>query len=101
MQSLGLFGGFGIGSDTIEAGDRVALSSSINSGQKIVDDFAARLQELGFDAGYAVWSASWGAAGAKALANGERSTSAAVQALNEIWYDTINVFMLNAAHADR
>ena len=101
VQSLGLFGGFGIGSDTIEAGDRVALSSSINSGQKIVDDFAARLQELGVDAGYAVWSASWGAAGAKALANGERSTSAAVQALNEIWYDTINVFMLNAAHAHR
>ena len=98
LQSLGLFGRIGIGVDTIEAGDGVALAASINSGKLTVDEFAAHLQEVGLDAGYAVWSAAWGAAGAKALANGERSTKAAVQALNEIWYDTINVFMLNAAH---
>ncbi len=101
LQSLGLFGGIGIGIDTIEAGDGVALAASINSGKITVDEFAAHLQEVGFDAGYAVWSATWGAAGAKALASGERSTKAAVQALNEIWYDTINVFMLNAAHTHR
>ena len=101
LQSLGLFGGIGIGVDTIEAGDGVALAASITSGKMTVDEFAAHLQEVGLDSGYAVWSAAWGAAGAKALANGERSTSAAVQALNEIWYDTINVFMLNAAHTHR
>lgn len=101
LQSLGLFRGIGIGVDTIEAGDGVALAASINSGKMTVDEFAAHLQEVGLDAGYAVWSAAWGAAGAKALENGERSTSAAVQALNEIWYDTINVFMLNAAHTHK
>ena len=99
LQSLGLFGASGIGVDTIEGGNSVALASSINSGKKTVDEFAAQLQEEGVDAGYAVWSASWGVAAAEALANGERSTSAAVQALYEIWYDTINVFMLNAARA--
>jgi len=99
LQALGLYGLSAAGEETIGSGDSAALAASIGVGKRAIDSLAARLQEQGLDAGYAVWSASWGAASADFLQGDERSPDAALQSLYEIWYSSINVSIINAANA--
>ena len=87
---------FDIGSDE-RARAPGSLDAAVESGLATVDGFASQLAQRGLDSGYPVWSATWGSAAEKALTLRERGTAGALLALSEIWYDSITVFMINAA----
>ena len=74
-----------------------ALTAAVGTGLATVNGFASQLGQRGLDAGYPVWSATWGSAAERALTARERATAGGVLALNEIWYDSISVLMINAA----
>ena len=94
-QSFGL-NGFDTDSVT-SAASPGALTAAVETGLATVSGFASQLGQRGLDAGYPVWSATWGAAAAEALTARDRATAGGVLALNEIWYDSISVLMVNAA----
>ena len=77
-----------------------ALQESVLVGKSTIDAVVSRLSEKGVDPSYPVWSSNWGVAGMAAYADSDLQTAASWIALNEVWYDAVNVFMLNAAVLD-
>jgi hypothetical protein len=50
----------------------------------------------GLQPGFANWSTSWGLEAFQTLSSHDRAGEGTVIALNEIWFDTVALFMLNA-----
>jgi hypothetical protein len=70
--------------------------SSLNTGADIVNSQAALIFEKGLQPGFATWSTAWGLEAFTTLSDLGRSGDGTVIALNEIWFDTVALFMLNA-----
>ena len=83
--------------EAVEAMQPEILRTSVITGQNIVNDAASIVAANGLDAGYPVWSSSWGVAGIEEYRDSPAQMAASWIALNEVWYDAVNVFMLNAA----
>ena len=73
------------------------LRTSVLTGDEIVMATASIVAAGGLDPGYAVWSSSWGVAGMEEYRDSPAEMAASWIGLNEVWYDAVNVFMLNAA----
>ena len=83
--------------EVVEAMQPEILRTSVLTGQNIVNTAASIVAANGLDAGYPVWSSSWGVAGIEEYRDSPAQMAASWIALNEVWYDAVNVFMLNAA----
>jgi hypothetical protein len=96
VASLQAFGidDFRFANDTIYVASPDALTASVTLAKFAVDEIAKYLASQGLDAGYAVWTAQWGTAAYQALATTGRGGVGAVLALEELWFDVLNVFML-------
>jgi hypothetical protein len=83
--------------EVVEAMQPEVLRTSVLTGHEIVKDAASIVAANGLDSGYAVWSSSWGVAGMEEYRDSPAQMAASWIGLNEVWYDAVNVFMLNAA----
>lgn len=83
--------------DVVEAMQPEVLRTSVMTGKEIVDAAASIVAAEGLDAGFPVWSSDWGVAGIEEYADSPAQMAASWIALNEVWYDAVNIFMLNAA----
>jgi Lon protease (S16) C-terminal proteolytic domain len=83
--------------EAVEAMQPEILRTSVITGKNIVNDAASIVSANGLDAGFPVWSSSWGVAGIEEYRDSPAQMAASWIALNEVWYDAVNVFMLNAA----
>jgi hypothetical protein len=83
--------------EVVEAMQPEVLRTSVLTGKEIVESAASIVAANGLDSGYAVWSSSWGVAGMEEYRDSPAQMAASWIGLNEVWYDAVNVFMLNAA----
>jgi hypothetical protein len=83
--------------EAVEAMQPEVLRTSVLTGNDIVTSAASINAANGLDSGYAVWSSSWGVAGIEEYQDSPAQMAASWIGLNEVWYDAVNVFMLNAA----
>ena len=83
--------------DAVEVMEPEVLRTSVLTGDKIVTATASIVAAGGLDPGYAVWSSTWGVAGMEEYRDSPAQMAASWIGLNEVWYDAVNVFMLNAA----
>ena len=95
-QAYGAFDG-GAAGEVVEAMEPEVLRTSVLTGDEIVMATASIVAAGGLDPGYAVWSSSWGVAGMEEYRDSPAEMAASWIGLNEVWYDAVNVFMLNAA----
>jgi hypothetical protein len=95
-QAYGAFDGGAVG-EVVEAMEPEVLRTSVLTGDEIVMATASIVAAGGLDPGYAVWSSSWGVAGMEEYRDSPAQMAASWIGLNEVWYDAVNVFMLNAA----
>lgn len=70
--------------------------SSLNTGADIVTSQASLIFDKGLQPGFATWSTAWGLEAFTTLTARGRAGDGTVIALNEIWFDTVALFMLNA-----
>jgi hypothetical protein len=96
VASLQAFGidDFRFANDTLYVASPDALTASITLAKFAVDEIAKYLASQGLDAGYAVWTSQWGTAAYEGLTAAGRGGAGAVLALEELWFDVLNVFML-------
>ena len=87
---------FGIGADPKQADKKELLTSSMLFSKKAVDQVSALLGQRNLDASLPVWASDYGTQTATALAKSPQAAAAAVLALNELYFDVITVFMLQA-----
>ena len=83
--------------EVVEAMQPEVLRTSVLTGKEIVDAAASIVAANGLDAGFPVWSSNWGVAGIQEYQDSPAQMAASWIALNEVWYDAVNIFMLNAA----
>jgi hypothetical protein len=83
--------GFGIGEEVSGSVDEEAVANSIAVSGEAVSALADYAAELSLDAGSSVWSNRWGTAAFDSLSDQGRAGSGAVIALNESWYDVIEL----------
>lgn len=73
-----------------------ALDAAVSVGSATVESYSQELRAKNLTVGYPLWSSRWG----KAAADHYRKTNLAGEAgwvgLNEIWYDAVSMFMMNA-----
>ena len=93
LQSFGI-DDFRFANEAIYVATPAALDASVKLAKFAVDEVAKFLATQNIDAGYAVWSARWGDAAYQALSAGGRGGVGAVLALEELWFDALNVFMM-------
>lgn len=89
--------GSGIGADPDFIGNPAALANSVTTGASWVEAESAAAAAEGLDPSFPLWSSRWAVALAADLSGTPREAAAAVMALDEIWYDSITVAMLDAA----
>lgn len=96
VASLQAFGidDFRFANDSLYVASPDALTASITLAKFAVDEIAKYLASQGLDAGYAVWTSQWGTAAYEGLTAAGRGGVGAVLALEELWFDVLNVFML-------
>lgn len=87
---------FGIGADPSDVGQAEVLASSVRFSKQAVDQVSALLGQRGLDASLPVWSSDYGSSTATAMAKTPQAGAAAVLALNELYFDVVTVFMLQA-----
>ncbi len=73
-----------------------AVLSSLSAGAEIVHSQSSLIFAKGLQPGFANWSTSWGLEAFQTLSSHDRAGEGTVIALNEIWFDTVALFMLNA-----
>jgi hypothetical protein len=83
--------GFGIGEEVSGSVDEEAVANSIAVSGEAVSALADYAAELSLDAGSSVWSNRWGTAAFDSLSDQGRAGSGAVIALNESWYDVMEL----------
>jgi hypothetical protein len=93
LQAFGI-DDFRFANETIYVASPEALKASVALAKFAVDEIAKFLASQGLDAGYAVWTSQWGTAAYEALSATGRGGVGAVLALEELWFDVLNVFML-------
>lgn len=89
IESLGI-----IETPSIQSPDVVL--SSLNTGAQIVNSQASLIFAEGLQPGFASWSTAWGLEAFTTLSTLGRPGDGTIIALNEIWFDTVALFMLNA-----
>jgi hypothetical protein len=94
-QAFGIEG-FGIGEEAGGRVDEQAISTAIAVSNVAVTALADRAAAEGLDAGSAVWSNEWGIATYAELSSQGRAGAGAVLALNESWFDVIELEILLA-----
>jgi hypothetical protein len=95
IQDFGVYE-FGIGADPMQAEQGAVLDASVATASKAVDEVSALLGQRGLDASLPVWAAAYGRAAAEALSQTPQATAADTLALNELYFDSITVFMLQS-----
>jgi hypothetical protein len=95
LQAFGI-DDFRFANDSIYVATPQALDASIRLSKFAVDEVAKVLAAQGLDAGYAVWTSNWGVAAYEALDAEGRGGVGAVLALEELWFDAVNVFMMRS-----
>jgi hypothetical protein len=96
IQVFGMYE-FGVGADPRSLEQAEALAQSVRTGQRVVIEVTSILGSRGVAPGYSTWSAQWGAAAFDALSARGRPAAGGVLGLNEIWFDAVTVFMMQAA----
>lgn len=99
LQAFGI-DDFRFANDSIYVATPQALDASIRLSKFAVDEVAKALAAEGLDAGYAVWTSDWGVAAYEALDAEGRGGVGAVLALEELWFDAVNVFMMRSGPVD-
>jgi hypothetical protein len=95
VQGFGLTE-FGIGSDPSSAESPLVLDAAVMTSARAVNELSALLAQSGLDASLPFWAASTGVGAAEALTGSPQETAIDVRALNELYFDGINVFMLQS-----
>ena len=95
-QSFGLVDP-GISGDPSSATDIELMQNAVDNAGANVDNYADALAGRSVIPGAPAWSARWGTDAANALAGTDRAVAGKVTALNELWYDVLNVAVLFAA----
>ena len=90
---------FGIGEDPNASDAPVVLDTAVSTSTQAVTQVSGLLAERGLDPSLPFWGASTGTGAALALNGSGQETAADVRALNELYFDTINVFMLQSGPA--
>lgn len=93
-QALGI-DGIGL-LDEIQIQQPEFVAASLKVGSDIVHSQASQIFHKGLQPGFASWSTEWGVEAYNALSAMNRVGAAAVISLNEVWFDTIALYMLNA-----
>lgn len=77
------------------------LQAALNSAAETVNDWAVGLEQVSeLRADYPVWSAAWGAAAARELADSDDAAGALEIGLGEAWYSAMNACMLGGLAAN-
>lgn len=87
---------FGIGSDASSAESPLVLEAAVTTAAAAVTQVTGLLGERGLDASLPAWGASTSAGAAQALKGSSQKTALDVRALNELYFDSINAFMLQS-----
>jgi hypothetical protein len=95
VQAFGI-DDFRFANDRIYVTSPEALEASIRLSKFAVDEVAKFLAIQGLDAGAAVWSSQWGVAAYEALGERGREGAGGVLALEELWFDALNLFMIRS-----
>ena len=90
---------FGIGEDPNASDAPVVLDTAVSTSTQAVTQVSGLLAERGLDPSLPFWGASTGTGAALALNGSGQETAADVRALNELYFDTITVFMLQSGPA--
>ena len=70
--------------------DAVAESNSVNQ------SFADLIEQAGLQPGFALWSAGWATSMFTVLKENDHESEGATLALNQLWYDLVNVMALHS-----
>jgi hypothetical protein len=87
---------FGIGVDPDGASSPAVLEAAVTTSAAAVVEVSGLLYARGIDASLPFWGASTGTGAALALSGSDQETASDVRALNELYFDSINVFMLQS-----
>ena len=90
---------FGIGADPNVAHSPAVLEAAVTASTAAVTQVSGLLAQRGVDASLPLWGASTGSGAALALSGSDQETAVDLRALNELYFDSINVFMLNSGPA--
>ena len=73
-----------------------ALDAAVASGTVTIEAYSQKLRAANLTVGYPLWSSRWGKAAADEYRKSTLATEAGWIGLNEIWYDAVSMFMMNA-----
>lgn len=75
---------------------QASVESAITQSDGLVRQMSDQLLAKGLNAGFPLWSATWGSDAYDELALSDQAARGASIALNELWYDVITVLSMNA-----
>lgn len=82
--------------DLMQSSTPEAVDAAVATGATTIESYSAKLRAKNLTVGYPLWSSRWGKAAADSYQKTNLATEAGWIGLNEIWYDAVSMFMMNA-----